>query len=300
MKTTMEFHPSLKKVFRDIHSWFSHACNAGSLEENLHDINVDLGKPGALTKGASVTLDGLGRYYTNQACALFGDDDFSSISQSLFFGVSFRSLAFRYGAMHWTEESYKLVPPAFKTSMKVAGSAMLSKWDETEACARFLIALAEKNLTRYEDKDRKDDWGKNTIPAFLIALFCEVFKLETFYYPVNPLIPQFQALLDHWKTKDKALYRTVMQAAAEFHISRSKNSTSKINYEFDTFVDTVFPAELLTIQALRRRDGLPEFDTGHLLIDAPWAVIRDLPEVEPHPLLAVVEARIRHDYPAFR
>lgn len=44
---------------------------------------------------------------------------------------------------------------------------------------------------------------------------------------------------------------------------------------------------------------MPEFETGHLLIDTPWAVIRDLPEVEPHPLIAIVEARIKHDYPAF-
>lgn len=185
----------------------------------------DLKKLGPLTKGASVTLDGFGRYYINQASAVFGHGDFANLSQPLRWGVA---LAFRYGATHWLEESYKLVPLVFKTSMKVAGSAMLSKWEETETCARFLIALAEKNQNRYEDVDRKHGWGKGTVDAFLIALFCEAFGLKTVYYPVNPLIPEYQALLDHWKTTDKTLYQTIMQAAAEFHSNRSKNSTALV------------------------------------------------------------------------
>ena len=61
-----------------------------------------------------------------------------------------------------------------------------------------------------------------------------------------------------------------------------------------------YPGELLAIQALHRRDGLPEFTTGHLLVDTPWAILRDLPPCEPHPLAVQVEARLKHDFPDFR
>jgi hypothetical protein len=63
--------------------------------------------------------------------------------------------------------------------------------------------------------------------------------------------------------------------------------------------DRVFPVELLAIQALRRRDGLPAFETGHLSVDTPWSVIKDLPEVEPHALAVAVEARLKKTTPFF-
>jgi hypothetical protein len=91
-----------------------------------------------------------------------------------------------------------------------------------------------------------------------------------------------------------------VSSKADFHISRSKDSTGSKFYEFTWTFDRVFPAELLAIQALRRRDGLPAFDTGHALIDTPWSVIKELPEVEPHPLIVAVEARLKNDYPTFR
>lgn len=91
-----------------------------------------------------------------------------------------------------------------------------------------------------------------------------------------------------------------MQEATKSQLSRSNHGTERNTYEFETPFDRVFPAELLAVQALRRRDDLPEFETGHALVDAPWAVIRDLPEAEPHPLAVEVEARLKQDYEAFR
>lgn len=301
MKTIMKFHPSLKKIFKEVDSWLEYENNAQALERDTTKIAASLAESGLLHKGiGSGRLDGLGHFYVNQACVILGLGEWEKLAQPLRWGVAFRSLSFRFEATYSLEDVCEIVPSALRLSMKVADVGMLSQWQEVETGARFLIALAEKNLKRYEDKDRKDTWGKNTTPAFMIALFCQVFKLETFYYPSMPLLTEYQALLDHWQTADETLYRRIMQAAAEYHISRSKGNTNKTQYEFNAFIDTIFPAELLTIQALRRRDGLPEFETGHLLIDTPWSVIRDLPEVEPHPLIAIVEARIKHDYPAFR
>ena len=58
---------------------------------------------------------------------------------------------------------------------------------------------------------------------------------------------------------------------------------------------------LLSLQALRQRDGLPAFASGHALVDAPWAAISQLPEADqPPPLLAQTLARLQADYPQFR
>ena len=88
-----------------------------------------------------------------------------------------------------------------------------------------------------------------------------------------------------------------MAAAAEYHVSRSKDGTDRNKYEFEKDIDRVYPGELLAVQALRRRDGLPAFDTGHVSVDTPWSIIRDLPACEPHPLAVVLEARLRQDDP---
>lgn len=91
-----------------------------------------------------------------------------------------------------------------------------------------------------------------------------------------------------------------MGDASEFHISRSKSGSRYRFCEFEKIFDRVFAAELLAVQALRRRDGLPAFEAGHLLVNGPWAVIKDLPDAEPHSLTEQVEAQLHRDYPDFR
>jgi hypothetical protein len=300
MKTTLEhYHPSLKKVFAGVDRWLERSRRDNDLERYTSKLNYDFTES-LISRGASTWIQGFGRFYGNLACSIFGKNDLENIAQPLRWSVAFKSLAFRFEAAVPHPTSETMLPLPFWSSMKASGPAMLSQWEEAKTCAQFLIQVAEKNQSLKTDKGRADGWGKGTNDAFLVALFCEAFALKTVYYPVNPIIPEYQGVLDYWKTTNQETYRQVMQAAAEFHISRSKGSTNKVTYEFDDLFDSIFPAELLAVQALRRRDGLPEFETGHLLIDTPWAVIRDLPEVEPHPLIAIVEARIKHDYPAFR
>jgi hypothetical protein len=139
-----------------------------------------------------------------------------------------------------------------------------------------------------------------TSDTFLIDLFSSVFEIPTSFVPLSRLIPEYQAVLDAWQTDDEVKFQAIMRMAAEFHISRSKESTDKAKFEFDTMLDRVFPAELLAIQALRRKCNLPEFEAGHLLIDEPWKVLREIKSAEQNLLASAVEARLIRDYPQFR
>lgn len=297
---TLVTHPSLKKVFKECDRWLEHARGKESLPiRYLTELEEKITVEGNLSPTAGLRCEYLGNYYGVLTCAIFGEGAFDDISQPLRWAVAFRSLAFRFVAAVPAKSETNL-PLPFWTSMQAAGPAMLSLWDEARSCAHWLIDVAHRDQAVIPEKWRKAGWGKGTNDAFLIGLFSQAFDLPTHYRPVLPLIPEYQALLDRWRTQGRAAFQQAMQSAAEFHISRSKHSTEKNTYEFDSFMDRVFPAELLAVQALRRRDGLPEFETGHALVDAPWAVIRDLPEAEPHPLAVAVETRLKHDYPRFR
>lgn len=301
-------HPSLKKVFKECLSWWDLlVLKGGRLDRELAKLREYLTRPGPLTRAAIGACHNLGHTYGSRACIAFGITantasdglDLPPLPEALRWAVAFRSIAFRLESSVPAKSETNL-PLPFWSSMKAAGPAMLSLWEETQHCAHWLIDVAHRDQEVKADVVRKDGWGKGTNDAFLIFLFSQAFDLPTHYRPVNPLLPAYQQLLDCWRTSDKTAFQQAMQAAAEFHISRSKPGTDKNKYEFEEDIDRVFPAELLVVQALRRRDGLPEFETGHALIDTPWAVIRDLPQAAPHPLAVATEARLRHDYPQFR
>ncbi|WAT15709.1 hypothetical protein [Xanthomonas fragariae] len=301
-------HPSLKKVFKECLSWWDRLVLKGDrLDREVASLREELDATGTLTRAAIVSCHSLGHTYGIRACIAFGITantafdglDLLPLPEALRWAVAFRSLAFRFEAAVPAKSETRL-PLSFWSSMEAAGPAMLSLWEEARSCARWLIDVAHRDQAVISEDWRKHSWGKGTNDAFLIFLFSQAFGLSTHYRSVNPLIPAYKELLDCWRTSDKTAFQQAMQAAAEFHISRSKHGTDKNKYEFESDFDRVFPAELLAVQALRRRDGLPEFETGHALVDTPWAVIRDLPEAEPHPLAVAVEARLRHDYPQFR
>ena len=301
-------HPSLKKVFKECQSWWDRlVLEDGRLDQQAADLREYLTKPGPLSRAAFVSCNGLGHTYGIRACIAFGIKansafdgiDLRVLTEAVRWTVAFRSLAFRFEAAVPMKSETNL-PLPFWSSMKAAGPAMLSLWEEAQSCAHWLIDVAHRDQAVKPDEWRKDGWGKGTNDAFLIFLFSQAFGIPTHYRPVNPLIPEYRGLLDNWRTEDKAAFQRTMHAAAEFHISRSKDGTDKNTYEFEKDFDRVFPAELLAVQALRRRDGLSEFEAGHALIDAPWGVIRDLPAAKPHPLAVAVEARLKRDYPEFR
>jgi len=297
---TLPFHSSLKKLPQECREWMEHVQKSGDYQRYAAAIEKFLETPGPLDPKAGLQLDRLGHYFNVATCDAYFRSDTVELVRFLQWTVALRALVFRWDGMH-SEMHPELGnwPTQFWDSMKAVGPTMVSWWDKASVCGQRFLEMAEKDQ-RINVLAQARRIGHGTNDAFLAYLFSDAFGISTNFEPREPLIAAYRALLDNWRTADKAIFSEVMRGAADFHISRSKHSTGSKFYEFDRDIDRLFPGELLAVQALRRRDGFPEFETGHLLIDAPWAIVRNLPEVEPHPLAAAVEARLKQDYPLFR
>jgi hypothetical protein len=300
MHMSLVFHPSLKKILLGSKKWLQRDDNIDALKRMEKDMDEFLSASGHLGGRPYNRIGSLGTHYGMVACDAFFHLDNHQLAESLNRAVSFNLLIFRWDAMYSElRQDLGNWPQQYWDSLKVAGEVTLSNWDNAKICAVRFIEMAEKDQRINTVRgSRRVKQGTNDV--FLIYLFCQVFDLKTSFTPPKPLIPEYQHVLDSWRTSDESVFKQAMQAAAEFHISRSKDHTTLKMYEFTWPFDRVFPAELLAIQALRCRDGLPAFDTDHALIDTPWSIIKDLPEVEPHPLIVAVEARLKKDYPTFR
>ena len=295
--TTLVWHPSLKKTFKGCEVWWqSNMVKRDELSRWLAVLDHDLAQNGYF-KTSPNTLHLLAHTLTIQSCILGGKNDLNALVQPLHWGVMFRAMDFLRTATrtYTSDRSTTLLP--FWTSMMAVGPTMLSDWARGRMCASYLIAIAHKDMRIKHQTIRKEGWGKGTNDAFLIALLSQAYAVPTHYESVNPMVEPYRQLLGVWRTTDQDRFQQAMTAAAEYHISRSKAGTDRNTYEFEKSFDGVYPGELLAVQALRRRDGLPEFDTGHVLVDTPWSIIRDLPACEPHPLAAALEARLRRDDP---
>lgn len=291
----LAWHSSLKKTFKECERWLDRESSPPI--KYMDQLSVLLEQLGTIDVVAGSRCRRIGHHYSILACALSGRGDSSDLAESLQWAVSFRSIGFRFDAtvtLPWLERQ-PLLP--LWSSMEAAGPVMMSLWNDARSCTELLIRIAHKDQALNSQEWRKDGWGKGTNDSFLIQLLSQAFGIETHYAPASSMLPEYQALLDHWHTTNEMQFRTVMQAACEFHINRSKDGTERNKYEFEKDIDRVYPAELLAVQALRRRDRLPEFESGHLLVDTPWKIIRDLPPCEPHPLAAAMEKRLKQDYP---
>ena len=296
-KDMLRWDPSLRKTFKESKEWMDEMGRM-QLESALAYIHEALSKGTRLEVTVATRLGLAGDAFGIKCCALKDERCIVSIIESLSNAVNFRSVAFRFLAtesLSW--EGQPALP--FVSSMRVAGASMLSQWDIAEACARLFIQVAHKDQQMHPEGWRSAGWGNGTHTTFLIYLLAESFDIPTHYEPAAQFLPAYQRLLKVWRSTDEMAFREAMLQAIEFHISRSKNATERHDYEFDNYFDRVYPAELLAVQALRRRDGLPEFQTGHLLVDTPWSIIRDAEPVEPHPVFVAVQDRMRQDYPGF-
>ncbi len=297
--TKLKWHPSLKKTFKGCEIWWQ----SGMVKENRREamsalLSKSLAEEGKFKLHPSALMV-LAQTYCTEACLLGASNEANALARPLRNGVQFRALDFMKVATRSLpgDDSQPLLP--FKSSLMAIGPTMLSDWALGRQCAYYLIQVAHKDMRMNVPVIRKEGWGKGTNDAFLISLLSQAYVIPTHYEPARPMIDVYRRLLDIWQSIDQEAFRTAMAEAADFHISRSKGSTDRIWYEFDSYYDSVYPSELLAVQALRRRDGLPEFETGHLLIDTPWSILRDLPECEPHPLALALEARLRSDDPEY-
>lgn len=295
--TKLQWHPSLKKTLKGCDVWWqSSMVTRNKRDAELARLRDDLSKEGRFRTDAS-TLMILAQTYCVEACLLAQRGEAKEMNVALRNGIAFRSLDFlKIASRTYTSDRATLLTSLW-TSMMAVGPTMLSDWDHGPFCAYYLIQLAHKDMRINHPTIRKDGWGKGTNDTFLIGLFSQAYNIPTHYESVNPMVEAYSQLLAVWQTVDEAAFRRAMSDAAEYHITRSKDGTDRNKYEFESYFDRVFPAELLAVQALRRRDGLPEFTTGHLLVDTPWSIIRDLPECEPHPLANALEDRLRSEDP---
>ena len=295
--TIFVWHPSLKKTFKGCDVWWqSNMVERDRLRTELARIEQDLQKDGLFGTDPS-TLMLIAHTLAMQSCILSGKGDLGSLVCPLRWGTMFRALDFLKAATRTYATDRPTSLTALWTSMMAVGPTMLSDWEHARRCAYYLIQLAHKDMRINHPIIRKEGWGKGTNDAFLIGLFSQAYDIPTHYESVNPMVEPYRDLLAVWRTTDQHAFQYAMAAAANYHITRSKHGTDRNKYEFETAFDRVYPGELLAVQALRRRDGLPAFDTAHLLVDTPWSILSDLPACEPHPLAVALEARLRKDDP---
>lgn len=293
-------YPSLKRLALDCSEWVEHARLKGKHENFTAAVQGYLDSAGPLHAKAGIHLDSLAHYYDVASCDAFLRGDRPMLSHTLQRAASLRALLLRWDGMYsHMRQDLGNWPRAFKDGMKAAGATMFSWWDSADICARLFIEMAEKDQ-RINTMREMRRIKHGTSDAFLIGLFSQAFNIETDFVTPKPLVPGYRALLEHWQSVDQATFTTVMQEAADFHISRSKENTDRQRYEFDPTLDRCFPAELLAVQALRRRKGLPEFAADHLLIDTPWDYLQEMKSMERYALADAVEARLVQDYPEFR
>ena len=295
--TKLKWHPSLKKTFKGCGIWWQ----SGMVKEDRREAMSALLAKSLAEDGKfrlhPYALMGLTQTYFIEVCLLGGKNEVDALVNPLRYGVQFRALDFLKVAIRSLPGDDSQPLTSLWSSMMAVGPTMLSDWALGRQCAYYLIQIAHKDMRINVPVIRKEGWGKGTNDAFLIDLLSQAYGIPTHYEPAKAMIEPYRHLLEVWRSSDRDVFRQAMVEAADFHISRSKVGTDRNKYEFEKDIDRVFPGELLAVQALRRRDGLPEFETGHLLIDTPWSVIRDLPECEPHPLAVQLEARLRQDDP---
>lgn len=299
MPSKLQWDPSLKKVFKGCEVWWhSNMVKRNELGNRSEELRKKLDAPARFFGGTDLHL--LWHTYQMQCSILAGKGDIDSIPQPLRYGVKFRELEFREYAGKSMPHAHQPLR-AFKTSCSAVGPAMLSDWPSARLCAEQLIAVAEKEQRIKHPDLFRDGWGCGGHDAFVIALLSQAFDIPTSYQPARPMVQPYRQLLDVWRAEDEAAFQAAMQAACAFHIRNSLlGGGGGDSPEFEYPLDIVFAVDLLAVQALRRRDGLPEFSAGHLLVDTPWSIVRDLPQCDPHPLAVEVEQRLKQDFPSFR
>ncbi len=295
-----KFDREMQKIFEECQRWLLYPSTQSKFEDALKELRTYLANPTELSSKAFLRLERLGLHSSMAACEAYGRQDLSSLATHLNACVGYRSLVSRleatFSAMTPKEAGGR--PAAFKDSMKAAGPTMLGQWNKARICAKGLIDIAEKDQCLRIPESRRLHHG--TVDSFLIGLFSQAFLIKTEFQSLKPMHPVYVTLLKHWNSSNKEEYIAAMRAALEFHISRSRESTDSVSYEFDDYFNRVFPVELLAVQSLRRRDHLPAMEIRHPLVDDAWSTITQLPAVPVDPLLLAIEARLKNDYLLFR
>jgi hypothetical protein len=290
----------MQKLFVECEEWLDYPQHQSKFQESRALLQEYVGSSDELRTKEMNRIDWLAHHSGMAACLAYGRQHIPALSSNLRDSVGYRGLALRLGAMFSAKTADEVGgrPTAFRDSLRAAGPAMLGWWEEAEICAKGFIEMAEKDQRLRIPESRR--LRRGSVDAFLIGLMSQAFSIETVFQSLNPIPPVYADLLLYWNSEDSLQFMKSMQAAMEFHISRSRESTDKVSYEFDDYFNRIFPVELLVVQALRKRDHLPEFDVGHVWVDNIWLTIKQLPNVPSDPLLPALEARLQNEFPLFR
>jgi hypothetical protein len=292
---------SLQPIFEECREWLAYPQHQVLFEDERTQLQAYLAASGQLNPKALLSLKWLAHHSGMAACEAYGRQDLPVLASHLNSSVDYRALVLRLEAAFsaMTPETTGGGRPApFKDSVNAAAPAMLGRWDVAQICANGFIEIAEKDQRLRIPGSRRLRHG--TLDAFLVSLFSQAFLIETVFQSIKSIHPVYAALLQYWGSPNPTDFVPAMQEATEFHVSRSRDSSDSVEYEFDSSFTRVFPVELLMVQSLRRRDNLPAIEIGHPLVDDAWSTITQLPSVPADSLLVAVEARLKKDYPLFR
>lgn len=296
----LPLHPSLKALAPECKAWLDRARTSGDIDRYAQAIEEHLKATGPLSPKVGTQMGRISHFWSVAACDAYFREDLAEFAQFFCWTIESRSLLLRWDAVHsQMHPDLGNWPQEYSDSVRAAGPTVLSDWATGKVCAQRFLEMAEKD-EQLNTLPQSRRIAHNTHDAFLASLLSEGYGLATHFEPRKPLIATYQAVLGNWKSQDQDAFAHAMGEAADFHLSRSKASTGSKTYEFDRDFDRVFPIELLAVLALRRRDGLPDFPSGHALIDGPWSLIRDLACPPAPSLLAAVLTRVEEDYPLFR
>ncbi|PTY32036.1 hypothetical protein XAP3CFBP6996_009045 [Xanthomonas citri pv. fuscans CFBP 6996] len=296
----MPLPPSLKALAPECKAWLDRARASGDIDRYTQTVEEHLKATGPLSPKVGTQMGRISHFWSVAACDAYFREDLAELAQFFCWTIESRALLLRLDAVHSQMHSeLGNWPQEYSDSLRAAGPTVLSDWATGKVCAQRFLEMAEKD-EQLNTLPQSRRIAHNTHDVFLIGLLSAGYGLATHFEPRKPLIAPYQAVLDTWKSQDQNASAHAMSKAADFHLSRSKASTGSKIYEFDRDFDRVFPIELLAVLALRRRHGLPDFPSGHALIDGPWSMIKDLSCPPPSPLLASVLARVEQDYPLFR
>ncbi len=246
-----------------------------------------------------LSLQRLADFFGIASCEAYGQGDTQTLAKRLRQAVQARSLFLRW---HGTYSSMRPDDPddlllASENALLACAPLMLEEWDVGRVCAGRFIEMADKEARVRPEIDWRLD--RDSVDGFALALLSDGFGMALHPLPITAE-PAYAALIETWRSDDAEAFALAMSDAADFHWKRSRDSTGRIFYEFNDLFDRLFPSELLAVQALRQMHSLPEFATGHPLIDAPRAVIKSLPAPTPDPLFTDTEAFLRRHLPTFR
>lgn len=292
-------HSSVKKFFRDAAVRMESARKDDDIADYEGQLEKYLAAPGKIDGRALLELGWLGHLYGAGAADAYGRGDLRELSDMLERTLGCKTLQLRLdrALSAGIPDTADNRPQEFEDSLNAALPFALSRWPLAQVCAEAFLWLADKDQRLRTPETRRMSNG--TTDAFLVYLFANALDMPTSYKPEDMLEDCYKALLDAWRTMDQDAFQKAMAGAIDFHIRRSKYSTDHNHFEFDHLFVQVFPVELLAVLALRKRLDLPDFKTGHLLVDGPWQVIQELPKPTPYPLIDTLETRFKKDYPTF-